>query len=286
MNWKNIFLILVLLGGIMFAAGNGAGKGSDSVPDVTLLDSSTGSGQSDTVMSSQGSETNSDQTEPQGKQQGETIQEKDQNKTQDKLLNQTKDQEKNQTHKTENKTANNAGISDLVQQVIEMKKNGSLTVPQGMIVRILAHERTMNFGNDTNLTLTEMIQVQLMVNGRNKSITIKPSKNGVNVSDDGVTVETEEELEVKSDGINVGGKKVTVMPSDLPVATKAKNIKSAKLEVKNGNPTYSVNATKKSKFLWLFDANMDVSYDVDATDGKITKQNWPWWAFLADVQKE
>jgi len=176
------------------------------------------------------------------------------------------------------------GISDPVHQIIEARKNGSISVPQGMLVRIIAHNHTLSIENESAL-LNETLVANLTINGKNKSFIVKPHDQKVNITDGNVTVETNESLEIANGSFMILGKKVLVMPSEVPSKIKTKTIKSAVLHVVGGMPEYEINATRNAKVLWIFDSQMDVEVTLDAETGKIKSENRPWWSFLAGVQE-
>ena len=214
----------------------------------------------------------------------------DKNKTKDQeqLMNQTKLQ--NQTLEQEMEQENNGnnkgnGISEQVHQIIEARKNGSITVPQGMLVRIIAHNHSLSVDNATEM-LDESLEVNLIIEGKQKRFMLELGNGSTNITDENVTVTTNETLELENDSLFVGGKKILIMPSEVPGKIKIKTIRSAVLHVPFGDPLYSVNATRKAKLLWLFDSDMDVELDLNAADGTITNEKRPWWSFLAGVQDE
>ena len=218
------------------------------------------------------------------------------NQTKDEDKNKTKDQEQlinqtqlqNQTEEQEIEEENNGkgnGISKQVHQIIEARKNGSITVPQGMFVRIIAHNHSLSVDNATEI-LNETLEANLVIEGKQKRFRLELGNGSTNITDDNVTVTTNETLELENDSLFVGGKKILIMPSELPGKIKTNSIKSAVLHVPFGDPLYSVNATRKAKVLWLFDADMDVELDLDAVNGTITDEKRPWWSFLAGVQDE
>ena len=216
----------------------------------------------------------------------------DKNQTQEQLQNQTGNQTMNQTQEMEqtkeqdkNKTNNGKGISEQVHQIIEARKNGSIDVPQGMLVRIIAHNHSLSVENATEM-LNESFVANVWVNGKNKSLRFDLDTDTMNITDESVTVTTNETIEIVNDTLSVAGKKIMIMPSMVPAKIRTKTINSAVLHIANGDPQYQVNATRKAKFLWLFDSDMDVEINLDAVDGKIKNENRPWWSFFAGVEEE
>jgi uncharacterized membrane protein YkoI len=174
------------------------------------------------------------------------------------------------------------GISAQVHTVAEMRKNGTITVPQGVLVRILAHDHSMSVG-DAVLAMNETISAKVTVNGIQRELEFEPDTDTVNVTEGNVTVETSDNISIENDSLFVDEQKVTVMPSEVPSRIMAKTVRSAELQVVNGEPVYQVNATKSAKLLWLFDSDMDIETTLDAATGQIQSENRPWWSFLAST---
>lgn len=175
---------------------------------------------------------------------------------------------------------NGNGVSAQVHTIIGMRRNGTLTVPQGALVRIFARNHSMSF-EGAMLALNESINANLTVNGRSRGLRFDPDGDTVNITEGNVTVETGDDISIENDTLSVDGAKVLVMPSDVPQDIDAKTIRSAVLHFVNGGLVYDVNATKSAKLLWLFDSDMDVETTLDAGTGHIVSESRPWWGFLA-----
>lgn len=187
---------------------------------------------------------------------------------------------------TENgKPKKGKGISTQVKQIIEARKNGSITVPQGMIVRIIAKNHSLSV-EDAIAVLDQTLVANVKIHGKNKSLVLEPDDETVNITDENVTVTTNETIEIVNETLSVGGKKVLVMPSSVPKKIKTKTIKSAVLHVANGDPVYQVNATRKARVMWIFETDMDVETTLDAVNGKIKNEKRPWWSFMASVEED
>jgi len=208
----------------------------------------------------------------------------DKNNTKDKNETEVESNETNDTQLETGNGKNGNGISEQVHQIIEARKNGSITVPQGMLVRIIAHNHSLSVENAT-VILNETLTVNLTINGKHKSLKFELDNDTMNITDENVTVTTNETLVLENDSLFVGGKKILIMPSEVPGKIKTNTIKSAVLHVPSGDPLYSINATRKAKVLWLFDTDMDVELDLNAVNGTITNEKRPWWSFLAGVQE-
>jgi len=177
-------------------------------------------------------------------------------------------------------SGNGNGISAQVHEIVEARKNGSIIVPQGMLVSIIAKNHTMSVA-EAVLELNETINASVIVNGRNRTLRLEPDTDTINITDGNVTVYTNETLDIENDTLSVSGMKVLLMPSEVPGKIRAKTIKSAVLHVVNGDPLYEVNSTRGAKVLWIFDADMDVETTLDAATGQIKNEKRPWWSFLA-----
>ncbi|MFH1785105.1 MAG: hypothetical protein ABH842_01635 [Candidatus Micrarchaeota archaeon] len=208
------------------------------------------------------------------------------NQTMAQVQNQSniQNQASNQTKNQQQFANQSQGISAQVQQIVEQRKNGSIVMPQGILVRIEAQNHVMNVGNETSLQITEKLQLNLTVNGKNKSFIVEPGLNQVNMTDGNVSITTNETLDILNGSLSVNGKNVGLMPSDIPALVHSKELKSVYLKSEPGGVVYHINATKKAKVLFFFDADMDVEIQLDATNGELLKENKPWWAFLASTQ--
>ena len=199
--------------------------------------------------------------------------------------NRTKENEteQNQTLEQEREKNNSGnGISEQVHQIIEGRKNGSITIPQGFLVRIIAKNHTLSVDNATEI-LNRSLNASFIHKGKNKTLKFEIDNENMNISDENFTVQTNETVEIENETFSVSGKKVLIMPSEVPEKIRAKTIRSAVLHVVNGDPEYQVNATRGAKVLWIFDADMDVESTLDANTGKIKSENRPWWSFLAST---
>jgi len=177
------------------------------------------------------------------------------------------------------KNKSNEGISGQVQQIMEERKNGTINVPQGILVSIIAKNHSMSV-EDAVLALNETINANVTVNGKQRELRIEPDTDTVNITDENITVETDGNISIVNDSLSVDEQKVLVMPSEVPSKISAKTIKSAVLHVVSGDPVYQVNATKSAKVLWIFDSDMDVESTLDAATGHVKNENRPWWSFL------
>lgn len=195
-------------------------------------------------------------------------------------------QEQFQNQAGNGKPENSKGISEQVHQIMEQKKNGSIGVPPGLLVSIVARNQVMNIGNATGLMLNESLQLRVRVNGQNRTLGIEPDTDSISITDENVTVETTETIEIANESLMVAGKKVIVLPSAVPQIIKTKTINSAVLHVANGDPLYLVNATKRAKVLWIFGADMDVEIELDAVSGQVKNEKRPWWSFMAGIEEE
>ncbi|MFA5050369.1 MAG: hypothetical protein WC501_05150 [Candidatus Micrarchaeia archaeon] len=239
-----------------------------------MFTGSYGVGGSDTNLNKQGIDENRAKNESSTE---ITNQAQIHNQTQNQIHNQTQEQLQNQTLET-NQTD---GVLKQIHQL-----NGSITIPQGLRIKIEAHNHIMNFGNETQIMLNETFQLNLNLNGKNKSFTLKFTPNGISITDEGITVQTNETLEIDNETLKIGGKFISVMPSDLPELVRTREISSVILQVTSKNPLYILNATKKAKVFWIFDTDMKTEVTIDANTGQIICENKPWWAFLASVLEE
>ncbi|MBU0531903.1 hypothetical protein KKB44_00235 [Candidatus Micrarchaeota archaeon] len=210
----------------------------------------------------------------QSTQQNNTQQNGQENNQSIQQQNQTGNQEQNQV------TTQNQGMPEQVHAIIQERQNGSITVPQGMTVRIVAQNHVMNVENES-FQFNETLWANFQVQGKNKSLILNPVANGIELIDENITVVTNETIDLYNESFYVGQNKLIVMPSSVPGKIQTQTINSAVLHLSNGELLYEVNATKVVKFLWLFDSNMGIEVTVNAETGDIKEEKKPWWAFLA-----
>jgi hypothetical protein len=171
------------------------------------------------------------------------------------------------------------GIEATVREIVDARKNGSIDVPQGLVVRVAAQNRVMNFGNITQVALNET----LMLKVGNRTLGFSMHGKDLNISDGDSSADTNETVEIENGTVSVGGKRIDVMPSEVRTRLNA-TVKSQRLAMVGGEPAYEVNATRKAKFLWMFEAEMNVQATVDARNGQVVSENRPWWSFLAGTE--
>ncbi|VVB79776.1 Uncharacterised protein [uncultured archaeon] len=107
-------------------------------------------------------------------------------------------------------------------------------------------------------------------------------------------IDNENKTVVKAHFSNGKESEIKVMPETasaraierlkLKVCSEENNCTIVLKEVGQGNETramYLVSAEKDSKVIGLFNAKMHVEAEIDAETGNVTKENKPWWAFLA-----
>jgi hypothetical protein len=208
----------------------------------------------------------------------------EQNQTGDEIQEQNRTRERNETGAGEGEQVRaeveSQGISPQVQEIIRQRVNGSITVPQGMMVRIIARNHTMSVENATFM-LNETLRARLRIHEQNRTLVLRPVADAVEITDGNATVWTNETVEVANETLYVGKGSVLVMPSEIQEKIRARNMTSARLHVENGEPLYLVKATKAVKIFWLFDADMDVDVTLDAATGQVKEQKGPWWSIFA-----
>jgi signal peptidase I len=129
-----------------------------------------------------------------------------------------------------------------------------------------------------NETLFNVTRIVVTVNGKN--IIIEPGDN-VTISVGGVVVKSIIPLKVKNNTIEDGETNQTINETPEMVKTRIKEqIKEMKLERKQGIPAYVVSAAKQGRLLGIIPVNINVNYEIAATNGTTLNINRPWWSFL------
>lgn len=166
----------------------------------------------------------------------------------------------------------NLGEEDLLknQEKVQMKiQDGELLGENGQMVKVQTQSNNQikleSNGIKANCNNCEMMQEQgqdgtklsvKMSNGQNSEIKVMP---------DTASQKALERLRLKvcseEDGCSIQLKEVG--------------------EGQDATMAYELKTQRKSKFLGIFNSNMDVEAQVDAETGEIIKVNKPWWSFLA-----
>jgi antitoxin (DNA-binding transcriptional repressor) of toxin-antitoxin stability system len=129
-----------------------------------------------------------------------------------------------------------------------------------------------------NESLVNVTKITVTVNGKN--ITIEPGDN-VTISIEGVVVKSIIPLKVKNNTIEDAETNQTINETPEKIKTKIREqIREMKLERKQGIPAYVIAAVKPGRFLGIIPVNINVNYEIAATNGTTLTINRPWWSFL------
>ncbi len=181
---------------------------------------------------------------------------------------------------------NGLGISAQVHAIIQERRGGTLEVPQGQVVRIVAQNRVVEVDNET-IPLNATLRVRLRVQEQEHVLAFNGTEEEeeIEVEEEGTRVRTRETLHIRNQEFLAGDANVTVLPAEIQDRVRLKKMDHVRLYVQNGNPYYEVNGTKAGKLLWLFDVDVPVQAQVHAQTGNLEKEQGPWWAFLVAYQE-
>jgi hypothetical protein len=129
-----------------------------------------------------------------------------------------------------------------------------------------------------NESLVNVTKITVTVNGKN--VTIEPGDN-VTIIVEGVVVKSVIPLRVKNNTIEDAETNETI--KETPEVVKARireQVKEMKLERKQGIPAYVVSAVKQGRLFGIIPVNINVNYEIAATNGTTLTINKPWWSFL------
>ncbi|MEM2908971.1 MAG: hypothetical protein QXT45_02680 [Candidatus Bilamarchaeaceae archaeon] len=175
---------------------------------------------------------------------------------------------------------NAQGISAQVHQIIQYRKNDTLDVPQGQVVRIIAQNHSIEVDSES-IPLNATLKVRLRVQERDRVLAFNSSDDeDVEIEENGTRVRTRETIRIQNREFLAGDANVTVLPADIPEKLRLKKMDHVRLTVENGNPYYDINGTKVGKLLWLFDVELPIQARIHAQSGAVERQQGPWWAFL------
>jgi antitoxin (DNA-binding transcriptional repressor) of toxin-antitoxin stability system len=129
-----------------------------------------------------------------------------------------------------------------------------------------------------NENLINVTKITVTVNGKN--VTIEPGDN-VTIIVEGVVVKSVIPLKVKNNTIEDEETNQTINETPEKVKAKIKEqIREMRLERKQGIPVYAVAAVKPGRLFGIIPVNINVNYEIAATNGTTLTINKPWWSFL------
>jgi hypothetical protein len=160
-------------------------------------------------------------------------------------------------------------VKEFVEKVHEINMERMEEIKEVVVSKHVKWE-DKNLINVTKITLT--------VNG--KTITIEPGDN-VTISIEGVIVKSIIPLKVKNNTIEDAETNQTI--NETPEMVKARikeQVREMRLKRKQGIPVYAVAAVKPGRLLGIIPVNINVDYEIIATNGTTLTINRPWWSFL------
>ncbi len=129
--------------------------------------------------------------------------------------------------------------------------------------------------------LVNVTKITVTVNG--KTIEIQPGDN-VTISVEGVIVKSTIPLKVKNETIEDAETNETIKETPDKVKERIERarerVREMKLERKAGIPVYSIAAVRAGKILGIIPVNVNVNYEIAATNGTTISISRPWWSFL------
>jgi antitoxin (DNA-binding transcriptional repressor) of toxin-antitoxin stability system len=160
-------------------------------------------------------------------------------------------------------------VKEFVQRIHEINMERMEEIKEVVVARHVKWE---------NETLFNVTKITVTVNGKN--ITIEPGDN-VTISVEGVVVKSLIPLRVKNNTIEDVETNETINETPEMVKTRIREqIREMKLERNRGIPAYVVSAVKQGRLLGIIPVNINVNYEIAATNGTMLTINRPWWSFL------
>ena len=160
-------------------------------------------------------------------------------------------------------------VKDFVEKIHEINMERMEEIKEVVV------GKHVKWGNETLFNVTRIV---VTVNGKN--ITIEPGDN-VTISVEGVVVKSLIQLRVKNNTIEDAETNETINETPEVIKTRIREqVKEMKLERKQGIPAYVVSAVKQGRLLGIIPVNINVNYEIAATNGTMLTINRPWWSFL------
>ncbi len=213
------------------------------------------------------------------------VEEETEEETEEELEDET--EEPGEREREREQEGDGRGIAAQVHQIIQERKNGTLEVPQGQVVRIVAQNREVYAGNES-IPLNATLRVRLRVQEQEHVLAFNGTEEEeeIEIEENGTKVRTRETVRITSNKMLIGDNQseVVILPYGLQQKLRLRNVTQAMLHVEDGKPYYEVNGTRKGKLLWLFDVELPIQAQVHAETGVVEKEQGPWWSFLVATE--
>ena len=195
------------------------------------------------------------------------------------------DSTKEDDSQANNTTRSSASANEIVRMVVEEKKD----LNEG-IMRKRAEVRLEEIsGNLTANISANLIRIPgreissvaktISVRIRNQEIEIEQNEDSVSIVEDGVSARTEQ-VEIENGDIKISRIRIGILPAEMKEKIKGE-LKQLSIEKRNQDLVYNSQATRKAKFLGIFDVEYDVDSRYNAADGELISSNKPIWSILA-----
>lgn len=168
-------------------------------------------------------------------------------------------------------------IAKLIQkkEIIKMSDIESLT--DEIIIKpsiIQVNDLVINVDNEK----------QIEVESKGKEIKIKTNLSEIEIEDGIFKVKSIEELTIKNKQMEIAGKKIEILPTEIASFFKIKpeEVIDFNLSVENNKPVYNIKTLEKRKLFGFIPISVSRSAKIDATalEKNILENNMPWWSFL------
>lgn len=183
--------------------------------------------------------------------------------------------------------AGGKGIAAQVHAIIQERKGGTLEVPQGQMVRIVAQNREIYVGNES-IPLNATLKVKLKIKEKDHVLAFNSTdeEDEIEIEENGTKVKTKETLRLTNQEMFAGENETEVLitPAEIKERVRLKNLEKILLHVEGKNPYYDVNGTKTGKLLGIFDVELPIQARIHAQTGVVEKEQGPWWSFLVATE--
>lgn len=168
-------------------------------------------------------------------------------------------------------------VEGLVAEAVKGKTEVFVEDLKGVISEIRVSRNSVRAGS-TEIPLQAREEKRLIAPLGAGLVEIRPASNGAVIQDGDLAVRAKEVV-INEEGIKIGDKEVKIAPRELPGVVQAEPV-SVELRTEEEQPVYKVRVEENRKLFGFIPMNLSKTVAVDAVEGRILKEERPWYSFL------
>jgi len=174
-------------------------------------------------------------------------------------------------------------VDEMTAELIRSRKSIEISEIKDLIEKI-SIEPTRIKVNDFVVNIEEQKEIKIELKGKKIKIIMDRGKKEIEIEDGSFKVKSMEELVIKNERIEIAGKKIEVLPTEIVSLFKIKpgEVIDFSLNIENNKPAYNIKTLEKRRLFGFIPVSISRNAKIDATtlEKNILENNIPWWSFL------